>query len=250
MECNEGKEYNALDSLDDSTLNNLKELEAKLKKTPFIKGIIISVDDVTAYDNFMLLNIKISKETYPNIMKWKTEIERMKLNWKISKKPNRGRTFLEYVQNMTLKLNQQNKEFDDKMKEITKMHNNILKHGTPEKEVTTIHFFVKKDNEFTIKILVKFLPDQKTLTVNEVASKLAIISHNHLPNKTNIEPSKNDKGEISAVISSTIDKKEYDIENLAQDLKRNIQGIYSVSILSIESAEQTKSNAPKQISNN
>ena len=130
------------------------------------------------------------------------------------------------------------------------MHNNILKHGTPEKEVTTIHFFVKKDNEFTIKILVKFLPDQKTLTVNEVASKLAIISHNHLPNKTNIEPSKNDKGEISAVISSTIDKKEYDIENLAQDLKRNIQGIYSVSILSIESAEQTKSNAPKQISNN
>ena len=53
MECNEGKEYNALDSLDDSTLNDLKELEAKLKKTPFIKGIIISVDDVTAYDNFM-----------------------------------------------------------------------------------------------------------------------------------------------------------------------------------------------------
>ena len=72
------------------------------------------------------------------------------------------------------------------------------------------------------------------LKCSPIKSKLAIISHNHFRNKSQIEPINNPKEGISAIISTTIDKKEYDIENLAQDIKRNIQGIYSVSILSIE----------------
>jgi len=48
---------------------------------------MISIIDVETYDNFILLNVNLSKEEYPNIKKWKKEIERMKLNWKSSKKP-------------------------------------------------------------------------------------------------------------------------------------------------------------------
>ena len=229
----EVKEYTPLESLDEATIKDLKELEKKLQRNQFIKGPIISIDDVHSYENFLLLNIDLPKDEYPKIYKWKVEIERFKHNWKISKKVN-GRTFLEYIQNITRKIDQQNKVYDDKLKEITNFSNNILKHENPEKEVTTIHFFEKKDSHYQIKVLVKMLPNQEQITANDLSSKLAIISHNHFRNKSQIEPINNPKEGISAIISTTIDKKEYDIENLAQDIKRNIQGIYSVSILSIE----------------
>ena len=85
----EGKEYNQIESLDKESLTDLNNLEKTLNNKTFIKGNIISIDDIEALDNLELLNINITKNNYPNIFKWKKEIERMRLNWKISKKnPN------------------------------------------------------------------------------------------------------------------------------------------------------------------
>ena len=238
--CSEGKEYNALESLDKDALEDLETMEKKLKKNAFLKGNIISLDDVEAYDNFMLLNVKLPKEKYPKILQWKSAYERMKLNWKISKKPNKGRTFTEYVKMMTDKLNEQNKVYDDKMKEISNFSSKILKHDEKEKEVTTIHFFKQKDNEFEIQILVEFLPDVPATQSQDIVSKLSIISHKHLPNKSSINTLKGEKGELSAIITSTIEKDDYDLEHLATDVKRNIQGVYNVKIKSIERSGKAK----------
>ena len=111
-----------------------------------IKGNIISTDDIEALENLDLLNINITKTNYPNIFKWKKEIERMKLNWKISKKPSnvKGKTFKQYIQIQTNKVALQNKEFNEQMKNDMKFHENILKSEKKEKEVATIHFFTKK----------------------------------------------------------------------------------------------------------
>ena len=96
----EGKEYNQIESLDKESLTDLNNLEKTLNNKTFIKGNIISIDDIEALDNLELLNINITKNNYPNIFKWKKEIERMKLNWKISKKPAKikGKTFKEYIE--------------------------------------------------------------------------------------------------------------------------------------------------------
>jgi hypothetical protein len=145
MDHGEGKEYASFESLDKNTLNDLNELEKRLQYKPFIKGNVISIDDVEAYENFMLLNVELPANGYSKMKKWKAEIERMKLNWKISKKKDKGRTFGEYIQNMSVKLKEQDQIFDDKMRAFAKIHTNIMKHPPPEKEVATIHFFKKID---------------------------------------------------------------------------------------------------------
>ena len=131
------------------------------------------------------------------------------------------------------------------MKSDMKFHENILKYEEKEKEVATIHFFTKKNGdaqEYVLKILIKFCPDIN-LTYKDLAPKIIIISHNHLVNKTDIEEyieekdTKKPKG-VSVIITSLINSEDYNIENLSQELKRNINGISSVSILSIEKNEQ------------
>ena len=71
----EGKEYNKIESLDKESLSDLNKLEKTLNNKSFIKGNIISIDDIETLDNLELLNINITKENYPNIFKWKK-------NWK------------------------------------------------------------------------------------------------------------------------------------------------------------------------
>ena len=144
----EGKEYNKIESLDKESLSDLNKLEKTLNNKSFIKGNIISIDDIETLDNLDLLNINITKENYPNIFKWKKELERMKLNWKISKKPTKikGKTFKEYIEIQTNKVALKNKEFNEQMKNDMKFHENILKSEEKEKEITTIHFFNKKND--------------------------------------------------------------------------------------------------------
>ena len=159
----EGKEYTPIESLDKESLSDLNNLEKTLINKAYIKGNIISIDDIETLDNLELLNINIKKSNYPNIFKWKKEIEGMKLNSKISKKPLsiKGKTFKQYIIIQTDKLNKENNEFNEKIKSDMKFHENILKYEEKEKEVTTIHFFSKKNEEinYTLKILIKFFPD-------------------------------------------------------------------------------------------
>ena len=244
----EGKEYLPIESLDKQSLSDLNNLEKLLTNKTYIKGNIISMVDIETLENLELLNINITKNNYPNIFKWKKEIERMRLNWKISKKPPniKGKTFKQYIQIQTEKLVDQNKQFDEKMKDNMKFHENILKPEEKEKEVATIHFFTKKNDEsekYVLKILIKFFPGIN-MTYKDLAPKILIICHNHLRNKTNIEEYNNEKEGnkgniqcINIVVTSLIDSEDYNIENLSIELKRNINGINSISILSIEKNE-------------
>ena len=235
----EGKEYNKIESLDKESLSDLNKLEKTLHNKTYIKGNIISIDDIEALDNLDLLNINITKENYPNIFKWKKEIERMKLNWKISKKPAKikGKTFKEYIEIQTNKVAIKNKEFNEQMKTDMKFHENILKSEEKEKEIATIHFFNKKNDtqNYVLKILIKFFPDIN-LKYKDLAPKILIICHNHLINKTDIEEYNDGKDTkcINILVTSLVDNEEYNIEKLSLELKRNISGISSISILSLE----------------
>jgi hypothetical protein len=235
----EGKEYNKIESLDKESLSDLNKLEQTLHNKAYIKGNIISIDDIEALDNLDLLNINITKENYPNIFKWKKEIERMKLNWKISKKPAKikGKTFKEYIEIQTNKVAIKNKEFNEQMKTDMKFHENILKSEEKEKEIATIHFFNKKNDiqNYVLKILIKFFPDIN-LKYKDLAPKILIICHNHLINKTDIEEYNDGKDTkcINILVTSLVDNEEYNIEKLSLELKRNISGISSISILSLE----------------
>ena len=172
----------------------------------------------------------------------------MRLNWKISKKPPnvKGKTFKQYIQIQTEKLMDQNKQFDEKIKDNMKFHENLLKSEEKEKEVATIHFFTKKNDErekYILKILIKFFPGIN-MTYKDLAPKILIICHNHLRNKTDIEEYNNEKEGnkgsiqcINIVVTSLIESEDYNIENLSIELKRNINGINSISILSIEKNE-------------
>ena len=242
----EGKEYIPIETLDKQSLSDLNNLEKLLINKTYIKGNIISIEDIETLDNLELLNINITKNNYPHTFKWKKEIERMRLNWKISKKPPniKGKTFKQYIEIQTEKLVDQNKQFDEKIKTNMKFHENLLKPEEKEKEITTIHFFTKKNEgqNYLIKILIKFFPGLNT-TYKDLAPKILIICHNHLRNKTDIEEYKNDKEKegnikgINIVLTSFIDTEDYNIEPLSMELKRNISGINSVSILSLEKKE-------------
>ena len=237
----ERKEYTLFTNLEPSAQEDIKNLEKKLTYKDFLNGKIISISDVETYDNFILLNVNLSKEEYPNINKWKKEIERMKLNWKISKKPIqiKGRTFTEYVKLQYEKLEEQDKNYSNKIKELTNISKNIINdNSNKNKEIATLHFFKKKDEGYKIRILIKFLPGLN-IKYQDIASKIMIISHNYFKNKTICEEGKGDLNNgISAILSSIIDKSEYDIENFANDIKRNIQGVLTLTILGIDKIEE------------
>lgn len=233
----EGKEINSFESLEPSQVSEIENLEKKLKYKSFINGNTITSADVVAYQNYLNLNIELPKDKFPKIITWLNEIKRLERNWKLSKRTHRkenGETFSEYVDIINKKISSHNLVYDSKMKEMRQFSDKLNgNQPSKEKEITTINFFAKKEKEYDIQILIKFLPNNE-LSTNNIASKLAIISHNHFPNKCNIEPSINNKGEISAIIQSTIDNENYDIEPLANEIKRNINGVYNISIQSIE----------------
>ena len=58
----EGKEYTPIESLDKESLSDLNNLEKILNNKTYIKGKIISIDDIEALDNLDLLNINITKK--------------------------------------------------------------------------------------------------------------------------------------------------------------------------------------------
>ena len=237
----ERKEYTLFTNLEPSAQEDIKNLEKKLTYKDFLNGKIISISDVETYDNFILLNVNLSKEEYPNINKWKKEIERMKLNWKISKKPIqiKGRTFTEYVKLQYEKLEEQDKNYSNKIKELTNISKKINNENSNKNiEIATLYFFKKKDEGYKIRILIKFLP-RLNIKYQDIASKIMIISHNYFKNKTICEEGKGDLNNgISAILSSIIDKSEYDIENFANDIKRNIQGVLTLTILGIDKNEE------------
>jgi hypothetical protein len=223
----EGKEYNSTESLDKESLSNLNNLEKTLNNKSYIRGNIISTDDIDELDELYSLNINITKNNYPNIFKWKKEIERIKLNWKISRKPPsvKGKTFKQYIQNQTEKETVKNKQYNEQTKKDTKymvFHDNSLN----QEDFDESQYYI-------IKILIKFNPGIN-LIYKDLTPKILIICHNNFVNKTDIREyiDRNDSKCINFVVTGLVNNEDYNIEKLSEELKRNISGVKSISILS------------------
>ena len=79
--------------------SDLINLENQIKQNQCIKDEILSVDDVLIYEQLKNSKCIILQKKYPNIYRWANELERMKRNWRISKRKNKGATFAEFIKN-------------------------------------------------------------------------------------------------------------------------------------------------------
>ena len=236
---------------------DLINLENQIKQNRCIKDEILSVDDVLIFEQLRDSKCIILEKKYPNIYRWANELERMKRNWRISKRKNKGSTFAEFIKNKE-DLIRNEKKIDEEKKLISGLSinseksNNInnspssnCKHNT--KINSTSPKSIKKLKEYTIEIGVKFKPNIYK-NWSEISSNLSIICQVYLPRGTEIRPVKDkNTGELFAIIYSWTHKENYDISYIEQDIKRNILSVESVNIIDIK---EIKDNKDVEIKNN
>ena len=78
---------------------DLINLENQIKKNIYIKDEILSIDDVLIYEEIRKSKIIIPEKKFPFMYKWIMELERLRKNWRISKRKNKGSTFIEFIKN-------------------------------------------------------------------------------------------------------------------------------------------------------
>ena len=227
---------------------DLINLENQIKQNRCIKDEILSVDDVIIFEQLRDSKCIIPEKKYPNIYRWANELERMKRNWRISKRKNKGSTFAEFIKEKE-DLIRKEKKVDEEKSLISGLTANIdskvinssspnCKHNS--KINSTPPKSIKKLKEYTIEIGVKF---NQNLVKNwsEIASNLSIICQVYLPRGTEIKPVRDKKtGELFAVINSWTHKENYDISFIEQDIKRNIIAAESVTIIDIKEINDQK----------
>jgi hypothetical protein len=225
---------------------DLMNLENQIKQNRCIKDEILSVDDVLIFEQLRDSKCIILEKKYPNIYRWANELERMKRNWRISKRKNKGATFAEFIKiKEDLIRNEQKNEEKNLISGLTmnpeKLNNspstnckhNSKINSTPPKSI-------KKLKEYTIEIGVKFKPNIYK-NWSEISSNLSIICQVYLPRGTEIKPVKDkNTGELFAVIHSWTHKENYDISYIEQDIKRNINSVESVNIIDIKEIKENK----------
>jgi len=227
---------------------DLINLENQIKQNRCIKDEILSVDDVIIFEQLRDSKCLILEKKYPNIYRWANELERMKRNWRISKRKNKGSTFAEFIKEKE-DLIRKEKKIDEEKSLISGLTANIdcrinnssspnCKHNS--KINSTPPKSIKKLKEYSIEIGVKF---NQNLVKNwsEIASNLSIICQVYLPRGTEIKPVRDKKtGELFAVINSWTHKENYDISSIEQDIKRNIIAVESVTIIDIKEINEQK----------
>ena len=225
---------------DETDLNNL---ENQIKQNKCLKDEILSVDDVLIFEQLRESKCIILEKKYPNIYRWANELERMKRNWRISKRKNKGATFAEFIKNKEdlIRNEQKNEEKNlisglsinaDKLNNIHNSPSSNCKHNS--KINTTPPKSIKKLKEYSIEIGVKFKPNIYK-NWSEISSNLSIICQVYLPRGTEIKPVKDkNTGELFAIIYSWTHKENYDISYIEQDIKRNIISVESVNIIDIK----------------
>ena len=196
----------------------------------------------------------IEQKRFPNIFRWANELERMKRNWRISKRKNKGATFAEFIKNKEdlIRNEQKNEEKNlisglsinaDKLNNIHNSPSSNCKHNS--KINTTPPKSIKKLKEYSIEIGVKFKPNIYK-NWSEISSNLSIICQVYLPRGTEIKPIKDkNTGELFAIISSWTHKENYDISYIEQDIKRNIISVESVNIIDIKEIKENKNDDNK-----
>jgi len=229
---------------------DLINLENQIKQNRCLKDEILSVDDVLIFEQLRNSKCVILEKKYPNIFRWANELERMKRNWRISKRKNKGSTFAEFIKNKEdlIRKEQKNSEEQklisglsvnaDKSNNINNSPSSNCKHNS--KINTTPPKSIKKLKEYSIEIGVKFKPNIYK-NWSEISSNLSIICQVYLPRGTEIKPVK-DKNtrELFAIIYSWTHKENYDISYIEQDIKRNINSVESVNIIDIKEIKENK----------
>ena len=231
---------------------DLINLENQIKQNRCIKDEILSVDDVLIFEQLRESKCVILEKKYPNIYRWANELERMKRNWRISKRKNKGATFAEFIKNKEDIIRKEQK-IDEEKNLISGLSMNTEKtsniNNSPSanckynsKINTTPPKSIKKLKEYTIEIGVKFKPNEYK-NWSEISSNLSIICQVYLPRGTEIKPVKDkNTGELFAIIYSWTHKEKYDISYIEQDIKRNINSVESVSIIDIKEIKDNKDN--------
>ena len=233
---------------------DLINLENQIKQNKCLKDEILSVDDVLIFEQLRDSKCVILEKKYPNIYRWANELERMKRNWRISKRKNKGATFAEFIKNKEdlIRNEQKNEEKNlisglsinaDKLNNIHNSPSSNCKHNS--KINTTPPKSIKKLKEYSIEIGVKFKPNIYK-NWSEISSNLSIICQVYLPRGTEIKPIKDkNTGELFAIISSWTHKENYDISYIEQDIKRNIISVESVNIIDIKEIKENKNDDNK-----
>ena len=229
---------------------DLINLENQIKQNRCLKDEILSVDDVLIFEQLRNSKCVILEKKYPNIFRWANELERMKRNWRISKRKNKGSTFAEFIKNKEdlIRKEQKNSEEQklisglsvnaDKSNNINNSPSSNCKHNS--KINTTPPKSIKKLKEYSIEIGVKFKPNIYK-NWSEISSNLSIICQVYLPIGTEIKPVKDkNTGELFAIIYSWTHKENYDISYIEQDIKRNINAVESVNIIDIKEIKENK----------
>ena len=236
---------------------DLINLENQIKQNKCLKDEILSVDDVLIFEQLRDSKCVILEKKYPNIYRWANELERMKRNWRISKRKNKGATFAEFIKNKEdlIRNEQKNEEKNlisglsinaDKLNNIHNSPSSNCKHNS--KINTTPPKSIKKLKEYSIGIGVKFKPNIYK-NWSEISSNLSIICQVYLPRGTEIKPIKDkNTGELFAIISSWTHKENYDISYIEQDIKRNIISVESVNIIDIKEIKENKNDDNKNSS--
>ena len=232
---------------------DLINLENQIKQNRCIKDEILSVDDVLIFEQLRDSKCIILEKKYPNIFRWANELERMKRNWRISKRKNKGSTFAEFIKNKEdlirkeQKVNEEKKLISGLSMDADKANNNspssTYKHNS--KINTTPPKSIKKLKEYSIEIGVKFKPNIYK-NWSEISSNLSIICQVYLPRGTEIKPVKDkNTGELFAIIYSWTHKENYDISYIEQDIKRNIISVESVNIIDIKEIKENNEGESK-----
>ena len=229
---------------------DLINLENQIKQNRCLKDEILSVDDVLIFEQLRNSKCVILEKKYPNIYRWANELERMKRNWRISKRKNKGSTFAEFIKNKEdlIRKEQKNSEEQklisglsinaDKSNNINNSPSSNCKHNS--KINTTPPKSIKKLKEYSIEIGIKFKPNIYK-NWSEISSNLSIICQVYLPRGTEIKPVKDkNTGELFAIIYSWTHKENYDISYIEQDIKRNINAVESVNIIDIKEIRENK----------
>ena len=223
---------------------DLINLENQIKKNIYIKDEILSVDDVLIYEEIRKSKIIIPEKKFPFMYKWIMELERLRKNWRISKRKNKGSTFIEFIKNAEDQLRKEkNKNMENDVisgLQINTNNNNNNSNNNSPNNNSSKH--IKKLKEYSMEIGVRF---EKNIKKNwsEISSNLNIICQAYLPRDTEIKPIKDDKtGEIFAIIMTKSHKEKYDISYIEKDIKRNIPSVESVNIIEIKEINNNDNN--------
>ena len=223
---------------------DLINLENQIKKNIYIKDEILSIDDVLIYEEIRKSKIIIPEKKFPFMYKWIMELERLRKNWRISKRKNKGSTFIEFIKNAEDQLRKEkNKNMENDVisgLQINTNNNNNNSNNNSPNNNSSKH--IKKLKEYSMEIGVRF---EKNIKKNwsEISSNLNIICQAYLPRDTEIKPIKDDKtGEIFAIIITKSHKEKYDISYIEKDIKRNIPSVESVNIIEIKEIKNNNDN--------